>query len=163
MKEVSFHNIKELTRSYAQHVMSVMSDKERFSDGYDYDSFNEVYIGKSESEELYVAFFDDEPIGYVLLELFEGSFHVNDILFMEKFRGKGYAKDLLNFAINSTIDGVEGYYYVSLEVDVKNKGAIIFYIKFGFVPSGFMAGYYLNTDNGTASDALIMKYKLSKE
>lgn len=58
----------------------------------------------------------------------------------KKYRGQGIAKQLLDYAVNKTVQLNKKS--ISLEVRVDNTNAILFYEKYGFVKSSVLKSYY---------------------
>jgi ribosomal protein S18 acetylase RimI-like enzyme len=119
-------------------------------------SFFSTYVNSPYSE-CFVIEKGDEIYGYVCVEFFDDSFNIDDIIIDSDCRKKGYGKMLIDFLVEKYMVDEDGDYFahaISLECNNKNKDALIFYTRYGFVVVGFISDYYK-----TGESAVCMKYR----
>lgn len=122
----------------------------------DEESFKDLYH-ELDSEYCYIPIVDDIAVGYLIIEFFDNSAHVIDIAIHKDYRGKGLAKALFKHLLKELDNEEDEYSHLTLEVDCTNTNAMILYLHFGFIPVGFISGYY---ENG--NDALYMRYNIKE-
>jgi len=97
---------------------------------------------------------NNEVMGYFGLWQKRASLHITNIAVAEKFRRRGYAKNILKFI--EKIAATCKIKKISLEVRRSNYIAQNMYRKFGFKVIGFLKNYY----HIEKEDALVMEKKL---
>lgn len=112
-------------------------NKYGFKNKFSYDEVNDIIY--DDTCAFYIFESEDNIIGYVSVDLMDGYIELSDIIVMSSLRGKGYGKRFIEYAIYEN-DAVE----TRLQVDCNNSNAIIAYLKMGFIPIGFISGYYAN-------------------
>ena len=95
------------------------------------------------------ALHDNEIIGLCLCSYIRGEIEIYSICVLQKYRGLGIAKRMLDYIFHSY-----NYTSVSLEVSVENIAALRLYKSAGFVEQSIRKGYY--TEKGRCIDALRM-------
>jgi ribosomal protein S18 acetylase RimI-like enzyme len=99
--------------------------------------------GTMDPEGCFLAFYEDEPAGYV--QLANANYHLNggyvDLIGVgHKFQGLGLGQLLLQHAINFSVD--QGREFIELNVDTGNEsGALKLYEKLGFKPNSSWVQY----------------------
>lgn len=132
------------------------------TDGFDFDYIMDNYKSKNTNEIFYVALDDNvNYIGYAIIELYDDSFHLTDMLVVDEYKRQGVASRLLKFIIDDVIDD-EDMLFSTLEVDVDNISAMMLYLKNGYKPSGYNSKYY-KLENGEYNDALLMRRELRND
>lgn len=104
----------------------------------------------------FVIIENDHVIGFIVYWLILDECHIATIAVEEGHRGKGYAKDLLRKALQSSLD--EGAAFVFLEVRSSNLPAIGLYRSFGFEIVGTRKKYYKDNNE----DALLLTLEMKK-
>ena len=101
----------------------------------------------------YVALCQGRVVGYVGLWCILDEGHINNIAILPAFRGRGYAKALMEYVLGQALG--RGLSQVSLEVRPSNEAARRLYRRYGFQDIGRRKGYYENGE-----DAVIMAVRL---
>lgn len=88
----------------------------------------------------YIAFYGEEPVGYILCEVKNRkesaftyaltAFYIQHLLVREKFRGRGYGKGLLEFALGVAQE--RGISRIELDAWTFNAPALKLFRRFGF-------------------------------
>ncbi len=87
---------------------------------------------------------NNKIIGFISYSIIYERAELNYIVVDEKYRGKGIAQKLLDFALDDLKNNmVENF---SLEVNVNNKDAIKLYLKNGFEIKTVRSNYYKDSD-----------------
>ena len=81
----------------------------------------------------------DIIVGVMKVDLFDGYIYLSDILISKSYRGKGCGKRFIDEVLDLT-ENLE----MDLNVDVRNRDAIVFYLKIGFEIIGYVSKYYEN-------------------
>ena len=98
----------------------------------------------------YVATNGDELLGYIIGRLIPPEGEIYRIAVMPKYRRRGIAYRLLNYAVKT--ERGHGLECLFLEVRSKNIPARMLYRSYGFKEMGIRRGYYKNPED----DAIIM-------
>ena len=94
------------------------------------------------AENLYVGKIGEQEIGQVRIEVQAESGDIYGLEVIPEFRGQGYGRELLNWAIKTLINlGVPQVY---LQVDTVNANALHLYESTGFVAADVMAYYAIH-------------------
>jgi ribosomal-protein-alanine N-acetyltransferase len=92
----------------------------------------------------FVAYLDDEIVGYCGFWLVLEESHVTKITVAEPWRGRGYGRVLLNFLLETSF--ARGAETIRLEVREGNLPALRLYESLGFRRVGLRRGYYAKTN-----------------
>ncbi|WP_457636280.1 ribosomal protein S18-alanine N-acetyltransferase [Persephonella sp.] len=98
-----------------------------------------------------VILFSNKIIGFFAGEIIFSEGSITMIALKKEFQGKGIGRYLLDWFVGLSKE--KGVKNVWLEVSDKNKKAVRFYKKYGFVTEDIRPSYYKD-----GSDALIMRY-----
>lgn len=101
------------------------------------------YIEARETFHVFVSE-EDELIGFIILWVSDIYSQLIDVVVNENSRGKGYGKNLLEFAFNFLIK--TSVKSLSLEVSQSNKNAIKLYESCGFRKEKTLKNYYKKAD-----------------
>lgn len=104
---------------------------------------------------LYVYEYEKNIVGFVNYSIIYDRAEINYIYINEKYRGKHFASELMEFLIVDAIDN--GCLNITLEVSEKNEPGIKLYKKFGFIEKATRKNYYKD------SDAILMMKELVKD
>lgn len=99
---------------------------------------------------------NNQIIGYIVYWLIIDECHIATIAVDKAYRGKGYAKELLRKALQSSV--TEGAAFVYLEVRASNQPAKELYRSFGFEIVGTRKKYYKDNNE----DALLLTLEMNK-
>ncbi len=122
-------------------------EKEIFSTPWSKAGFEESL--RQSYSHFYVVVMDD-IVGYCGVHNLGGDGEISNVAVDEKYRGKGIAYEMLQFAMNEMRkEGVEAF---TLEVRASNTPAIKLYEKLGFSNAGVRKNFYENP----TEDAIIM-------
>jgi len=99
---------------------------------------------------------NDQVVGYIVCWLVLDECHIATIAVDKANRGKGYAKDLLRKALQSSL--AEGAAFAYLEVRASNYPAKELYRSFGFEIVGTRKKYYKDNNE----DALLLTLEMKK-
>ena len=102
----------------------------------------------------FVLEIDESIIGYIGMWIVIDDGQITTIAVKREYQGRGYAKKLMNFAMDYMQPPVKR---VSLEVNVKNESAIKLYESLGFLYGGIRKDYY-----GPGMDAHVMWVNLDE-
>ncbi len=102
----------------------------------------------------YVAFRDDEIIGYVGFWLVLDEAHITTVVVKRPYRGRGLGWMLMEHILARARE--QGARIATLEVRVSNERAISLYQRMGFRTVGIRKGYYPRT----GEDAQVMLLEL---
>lgn len=116
----------------------------------------EQYIEQKETFHIFVSK-KEELTGYMIVWISDIYSEIVDIVIKEKFRRKGYAKKLLEFAFRFVSKKVVKQ--LSLEVSHHNEGAIKLYKELGFKKEKVIRNYYKESD----AFLLVKKYNINKK
>lgn len=97
----------------------------------------------------FVAEEDNHAVAYMGMWALSGEGHITNIAVAKDYRGRGFARTLLNHFIN--IAKEEQLEFMTLEVRASNIPAITLYESFGFRQVGIRKKYYDNSE-----DALLL-------
>lgn len=109
---------------------------------YGFDEWDKAYIeemAELNTSDIYVMYDGDIIVGVMKVDLFDGYIYLSDILISKSYRGKGCGKRFIDEVLDLT-ENLE----MDLNVDVRNRDAIVFYLKIGFEITGYVSKYYEN-------------------
>lgn len=138
--------IREFKRPDIKRVLEI--ETESFKDPYPPSILIDVYnLGAG----FLVAQHDNIVVGYIIFWIrYEDEGHIISLAVDKKYRKRGFARELVNHAINIFVKC--NVREIKLEVRMENKGARKFYDKIGFNEKEFLKNYYEDGE-----DAVIMK------
>lgn len=93
-------------------------------------------------EKVYAYYIDDAIVGFISSSIIYERAEIEYFVVKEEYRGKGIAKELLEYFISNIKDGDN----ISLEVRCSNERAINFYLKNGFKKVATRDKYYGKDD-----------------
>ena len=93
-------------------------------------------------EKIYAYFIDDVIIGFIAFSVIYERAEIDYFAIEEKYRGKGYSKELFDYMIFN----IKNCENISLEVRKSNERAIGFYLKNGFKKAAVRSNYYDGED-----------------
>ena len=143
--------IREFKRPDIKRVLEI--ETEAFNDPYPPTILIDIYnLGAG----FLVAQYDNIVVGYIIFWIrYEDEGHIISLAVDEKYRKKGFGKELVNYAVN--IFENCNVREIKLEVRISNKGARKFYIKMGFEEKKVLENYYEDGE-----DAVIMKKEVKE-
>lgn len=106
---------------------------------YEWDADYIIEMCELDTSNIYLLISNDEIIGVMKVDLFDSYLYLSDILISKKERGNGYGRFFI-----SEVMALEEMGEVDLNVDVANTDAIVFYLKIGFMITGYISKYYKN-------------------
>ncbi|MCL2632167.1 MAG: tRNA (adenosine(37)-N6)-threonylcarbamoyltransferase complex transferase subunit TsaD [Coriobacteriia bacterium] len=110
----------------------------------------------------WVAWREQELVGYTGGMLIDGDLHILDLAVSERHRRAGIASALLSHLLEDA--RALGAKTASLEVRASNQAAIALYARFGFETEGLRPGYYSPpTDSAPREDALILRANVAMQ
>ena len=87
---------------------------------------------KSPNGAFFIIYDDEDPIGCVGLKRFNGSScELKRMYIKEQFRGRGFAKTIINFIADAA--ALLGYEQILLDTNVEMPAAVNAYLKAGFI------------------------------
>jgi ribosomal protein S18 acetylase RimI-like enzyme len=111
----------------------------KFSNICENTNFIDVNCVNLNSELLYITENNKQVGSLILCYTAEGKASVFSVAILEKFRGKGYSKQLMNKAIDRAKE--KGCILIELNTEVTNEVANNLYQKMGFELKGLMDDY----------------------
>lgn len=130
------------------HIKEIaLLEKECFSEPWSEQSLTDEL--SNDTARFYVLCDGENLIGYIGANNISGEVYINNVAVNEKYRGKGYAKKLVNHLIRQS--EAEKALFITLEVRKSNENAIKLYEKCGFKLIGERKNFY----SKPTEDALI--------
>lgn len=106
-----------------------------------------------DTSHFYVAVEGDAVAGYMGLQIFSGEGYVTNVAILPEYRGRGYAKALIQACMRNKME------FITLEVRESNLPAYNLYLKMGFENVGIRPKFYSNpTEN-----AIIMTKNMERK
>lgn len=89
---------------------------------------------------LYGYFIDDTPVSFIAVEIIDGGVEIKNLLTLANYRGKGYAKALIEF-IESTYNSYDTFLIGTANSSFEN---ITFYTRLGYVYSHRIENFFID-------------------
>lgn len=89
---------------------------------------------------LYGYFIDDTPVSFIAVEIIDGEVEIKNLLTLVNYRGKGYAKALIEF-IESTYNSYDTFLIGTANSSFEN---ITFYTRLGYVYSHRIENFFID-------------------
>lgn len=137
--------IRKMMLAHLDAVVEI--EKQLFTDPWSRRSFQFEILANQYSLPL-VLLLDKKLVGYAIVWIIFGEFHIANIAIHPDYQGKGFGSYLLKEVLRKAV----GLDYAILEVRESNLKAIRLYEKFGFEKIFVRRRYYSNGD-----DAIIMR------
>ena len=129
----------------ADHLEELASiEAQCFSSGWSFKQYQSAYAEKW--FEAYGIFISGQMAGYITMSIIADELEVLNIAVLKPFRSRGYAFQLMKFALNDSCTR-RHWKTAFLEVSDNNIHALALYGKLGFKRSGIRHSYYSDGTN----------------